>query len=425
MAALLAVLWLPLPGWAAEHDWDSDWEEDWDTAEAPSPWQKVSGFAELASGIRLQDDATGLPRQSLNEARMRLESGYQGEAFSAELRAELRYDDLVEGWQLELREASLALSPSPDTDLKLGRQVLTWGTGDLLFLNDLFPKDWQAFFAGLDDEYLKAPANAAKLSYFGLNQTLDLNANLDLVWIPRFEADNYLTGERFSFFSPQSGTLVAPAISVDEPDQDALAARLYGNIDSLEWALYGYWGYSGQPLDNRNQPDFARLDSYGASIRLPLGPGLFNVESAWYDYRDQSGSVAGLPSDKLMLLVGYQQELASRLTLGLQYQLEHHIDYEDWRAAQPAPEYAVERNRHLTTVRFDYRALQERLQLSVFMFYSPSDEDGYLRPQARYRLDDHWSFAAGLNLFSGRHYHSFFAQLEDNSNGWARMRYSF
>ncbi|MBI3067936.1 MAG: hypothetical protein HYY79_03365, partial [Betaproteobacteria bacterium] len=32
--------------------------------------------------------------------------------------------------------------------LRVGRQVITWGVGDLLFIHDTFPKDWRAFFTG-------------------------------------------------------------------------------------------------------------------------------------------------------------------------------------------------------------------------------------------------------------------------------------
>ncbi len=66
----------------------------------------------------------------------------------------------------DLREASLVFSPSADTDVKVGRQILTWGTGDLVFINDLFPKDWVSFFIGRDVEYLKAPSDALKVSAF-------------------------------------------------------------------------------------------------------------------------------------------------------------------------------------------------------------------------------------------------------------------
>ena len=60
----------------------------------------------------------------------------------------------------------LAIPAGCNLDVKLGRQVLTWGTGDLLFLNDLFPKDWVSFFAGRDDEYLKAPSNTLRATQY-------------------------------------------------------------------------------------------------------------------------------------------------------------------------------------------------------------------------------------------------------------------
>ena len=50
--------------------------------------------------------------------------------------------------------------------------------GDLLFINDLFPKDWVSFFVGRDDEYLKAPSDSLKASFF--NELF----NLDFVYTP-------------------------------------------------------------------------------------------------------------------------------------------------------------------------------------------------------------------------------------------------
>ena len=52
----------------------------------------------------------------------------------------------------ELREAYLKFRLPGDIDLKVGRQILTWGTGDLLFINDLFPKDWNSFLLGRDED---------------------------------------------------------------------------------------------------------------------------------------------------------------------------------------------------------------------------------------------------------------------------------
>ncbi len=421
---LLVLAALLNPAYA--DDWVSDWGDDWGEEENASPWQPFSGFVEFGAGTRLQSDGAGLPYQTLGEARGRIETGYHTHELRSDLRADLRYDDVVEGWQLDVRELSVRFSLGLDTDVKIGRQILTWGTGDFIFLNDLFPKDWQAFFSGLDDEYLKAPTNAVKVSYFGLG-----DASLDVAWMPRFEADNYLTGERFSFFSPHAGSPIAPGLSVDEISDDVWAARLYGETQmfgrSTEWALYGHWGYTGQPeaMDAKGQPAFALLHAYGASLVLPVGTGLLNLETSYHDYKDQKGGTAGQPATKLIGLFGYQQELIANLNLGVQYQVEHLRDYSAWLGTQPYPQFALDKNRHLLTTRLNYQAQQEKLILSLFAFYSPSNEDYYLRPQASYRWDDFWSFAAGFNLLGGNGNHTFFGQLADNSNAWLRVRLSY
>src|SRR3990172_7415604 len=79
----------------------------------------------------------------------------------------------------------------PRFDLRLGRQIVTWGVGDLLFINDVFPKDWSAFFSGRPLEYLKVGVDAAKLHV----ATPALNA--ELVVIPFFRPDELPGSERF------------------------------------------------------------------------------------------------------------------------------------------------------------------------------------------------------------------------------------
>jgi hypothetical protein len=80
---------------------------------------------------------------------------------------------------------------SQQFDIKVGQQILTWGTGDYVFLNDLFAKDFQSFFAGRDDDYLKAPSLSLKVSGF-----FDL-ANVDFVVTPKFTPDTYINGDYF------------------------------------------------------------------------------------------------------------------------------------------------------------------------------------------------------------------------------------
>jgi hypothetical protein len=69
--------------------------------------------------------------------------------------------------------------------------------------------------------------------------------------------------------------------------------------------------------------------------------------------------------------------------------------------------------------------MYQNLKLSLFTFYSPSDQDGYLRPNIHYRINDHWSAEMGANIFFGGKDYTFFGQFEDNTNVYLGIRWSF
>lgn len=411
----------------AEDGWD-DWETgDWDSEEEVA--FPLYGFAELGAGARLSASPYH-SRASLGEARIRLETDGQAASLTYSAKGDLVYDSVLEKWDTQARELSVGFSPLDYVDIKLGRQVLTWGTGDYVFLNDLFAKDWQSFFVGRDDEYLKAPQDALRLSgYFDWG-------NIELAWTPEFTPDNYLSGQRLSLFSPVAGTLLGEdqSFHAREPDDDELALRVYRNLGSLEMALYGYDGYTKSPValtepstsTTPPRPTFAPLRVWGASVRSPLGAGLVNAEVAHHDsIDDPAGDKPRLPNSQWRGLLGYERELLPRLTASVQLYLEHTQNHAALLANSPAPEWEPEHNRTLMTTRLTWRDARDRITLSLFGFYSPSDRDGHLRPALDYRFDDHLSLSTGFNLFFGEEDHTFFGQLEDNQNAYLRMRYSF
>ena len=69
--------------------------------------------------------------------------------------------------------------------------------------------------------------------------------------------------------------------------------------------------------------------------------------------------------------------------------------------------------------------MSQNLVLSLFTYYSPSDEDAYLRPSVTYKASDRWTTFAGANVFLGRNDYTFFGQFENNSNVYCGARYSF
>ncbi|MFQ5973971.1 MAG: hypothetical protein ACE5Q3_16720 [Alphaproteobacteria bacterium] len=416
---------------------DAETEEaDEAKALADLPFQ-VTGFVEGRGGVRLHDDEHER-RATLAEARLQLEFEKDLPGLSLHATTDLVYDTLADSHAidletgdgfLDLREANAIFSPTDFTDAKVGRQILTWGTGDLVFINDLFPKDFNSFFLGRDEEYLKAPSDAAELSAFS-----DI-ANLDIVYTPVFDADRFIDGSRVSFFNPALGRITGrdAVIQADRPDDwfrdDEWALRLYRNFAAYEGALYGYDGFWKSPAGSdpvSGRATFPRLSVVGGSLRGPLGKGIANLELGYYDSReDRDGDDPNVRNSEVRLLAGYEQELAKNLTLGLQYYLEHMVDYDDYLDTLPAGTPARDENRHVLTQRLTWLTLNQNLEWSLFAFLSPSDVDAYLRPRARYKVDDNLSIEAGGNLFTGRDEHTFFGQFEDNSNLYLALRYGF
>ncbi|MDP2851847.1 MAG: hypothetical protein Q8O23_00405, partial [Gallionella sp.] len=62
-------------------------------------------------------------------------------------KGDLAWDHLGRQDQSELRELYVDYTAS-NWDTRIGRQVITWGLGDLVFVNDVFPKDHEALFSG-------------------------------------------------------------------------------------------------------------------------------------------------------------------------------------------------------------------------------------------------------------------------------------
>lgn len=393
------------------------------------PFQ-LHGFVEARGGMRLRDDDQVSRSASLGELRLQLDAEKWFDWGTLKLKSDFYYDAVGEDAQTDLREANVLLYPFTFMDVKVGRQILTWGTGDLIFINDLFPKDWQSFFTGRDVEYLKAPSDAIKASMF-----FDL-FNIDLVYVPVFDPDRYITGEKISYWSDALGRRAGGEddnLHVDKPDDwfddDEIHIRIYKNISGYEAALYFYDGFWKSPAGMDPQSGdatFPPLSVYGASLRGTVFKGIGNAEIGYYDSKDdRDGDDPFVRNSELRFLVGYEQELARNLTGAVQYYLEYMMDYENYRETLPPGSHHKDEDRHVITVRLTQLMMNQNLELSLFTFWSPSDQDAYFRPKVNYKFTDRLEGEVGANIFAGEHDYTFFGQFEHNSNVYAGIRYSF
>lgn len=391
--------------------------------------QDLHGFWETRVGFRVQEDDVIDRDLILGEARLQLDWDRAWDRVALDITGDLFVDGVTETVETDLRQLRVTWTPVDSVDIRIGRQVLTWGTGDLIFINDLFPKDWVAFFIGRDVEYLKAPQDAIKVSWF--NEAI----NIELVYTPQFESDRFVMGERISAWNPLRGRRTGrdARVKFDAPSdyfsEDEFALRLYRTVGAFELAAYAYDGFWKSPGGQSLLPFraiFPRLRVFGASIRGPIGRGMMNAEFGYYDSRDDSdGDRPLIENSQIRLLVGYEREIGKEFTAGVQYYLEHTRDYDAFRDTLPFFIENDDRNRHVVTLRLTKLLMQQDLTLSLFAFLSPSDADAYLRPYVSYKITDDWQISGGANLFFGREDHTFFSQFENNTNVYAAVRYSF
>ena len=426
--------------WGEFDDWDEEGGGDAGGKPGSKAWDfHIGGFVEGLIAPRVVRSSASANELVANEARFRLNLDASHQIVSARFRGDVFADAVDRRIWFDIRDASIFVRGGSWFSMRFGRQVLTWGTGDFLFLNDLFPKDFNSFFIGRADEYLKAPSNSVQTTFM-MNKV-----GLDLIWTPIFEADRFINGQRLSFFNPLVGEIIgdrSPLTPIDPffPEQrlrnGTVHGRLYGTAGAVELAAYGYVGYWMQPnglsLTDPANPNsiigitYARLAVYGASLRTPLFGGLFNVEGAFYDsYKDRAGTTPATPNSQFRGLVGYERELFPKFQLGLQYYLEYTLKYDELIASSFWPQYEQHEFRHLITLRLNQLLVMDKLELSLFVFFSPDELDTYIRPRITYKIVEPLAIVVGANLMFGRDDYTFFGQLQENTNVYARLRYSF
>ncbi len=366
----------------------------------------------------------------LAEERLRLDLSVWSENIEAEARVKLDgvHDSIAGEFDIDLREAYLDYSVG-NSDLRLGRQIATWGVGDLLFINDVFPKDWVSFFSGRPLEYLKLGVDSARVTY----STSALNAEFMIV--SDFRPDTLPTPRRFflhdDFSSIAERTQVHPDTGLDNPE---LALRLYrriGGFDASAYAYRGYWRSPGQEPDDYDMPTqvtyfFPRLSVYGISAQGQALGGILSLEGGYYDSRDDKAGVdPAIANSEVRFLLGYQRQLSEDFTIGVQYYAELMMDFGAYERTLPTVSTPRNKYRDIATVRLTRFLKHQTWMLSLFAFYSPAEQDYLLQPQLDYKVSDAFSATLGANLFGGEKQTTFLGQFDRNDNLYVTLRFDF
>ena len=391
----------------------------------------LGGFLQGLYGGGIDNSNPTSSEMTASETRLqlKLESFSDGAEFFGRL--DFVYDDFyTPSYDLELREGYTKFRIGDNLDFKIGRQIVTWGTGDLIFINDLFAKDYQSFFTGRDDQYLKAPHNALRVEYYNSLGTFTA------VYSPRFTPNRIPTGERLSYFSPMAGTITGGDDAIFEgrmPEakfkNGEFAGRFSRYFGSADIALYAYHGFYKNPvgMDMANMAAYyPELNVYGASLRLPILGGIAWLESGYYDSRDDGdGGDPTIPNSQISSLAGFERQVKSNLTVNIQYQNKTMLDYDIYKSNLGPGMVELDEKYHLITARLMQLLKMETITVSAFGFYSPSHEDFYGRFSVNYKYTDALTLGIGANIFDGKEEYTDFGAFSLNDNVYLKITYGY
>jgi hypothetical protein len=364
----------------------------------------------------------------LAEERIQLKFDASKDPFHLFIKADGWYDHIGQQFDSDLREGYVDYTSSK-CDARLGRQIITWGLGDLVFINDVFPKDFAAFFSGRPLEYLKKGIDGAKIGIYP-----DF-ASFELVVIPFFTPNTFPSPNIFWLFDPMPGITdrekVKPSVSLENTE---FAVRAYRDFAGFDASIYFYRGFFRNPSpipDNPMMPAklvlfYPELSVYGLSLQGRALDGVLSLEAGYYDSReDGNGTNPMIPNSQTRFLIGYQKQIWEDFTAGFQYYGEYMHNHSNYTKNLPQGFPQESRLYQLTTVRLTQFLLHQTLRLSFFAFYSPSAGDYMLNPEIKYNFSDHVWSAVGANIFGGGNQGSQFGQMDGNDNIYLQLRYEF
>ncbi|MDX8382923.1 MAG: hypothetical protein R8M45_02505 [Ghiorsea sp.] len=392
---------------------------------------EVHGFFLGTMSSRISDkplNSGEINNYLLSEERLQLALGVDSDAGDTSIQAKVDFinDGVTQSNRIDIREL-YAEYLADSYEVRIGRQMLTWGVADRLFINDVFPKDWSAFFAGQPLEYMKIASDMLKVSAFAgdwdVEMTLTPNAAVDIVPSPA----------RYALYNPPGVTGVSmPASKADNAEA---AMRLHSNFGRADVAFYASRGFWHQP-DKGFDPTtgkviYTRLNTYGVTVQHGLLGGIMSFEAGLYDsVDDANGNNPYIANSQQRWLIAYERDIAQDVTLGLQLYSEIMQDYDlYYTAAQgafvagkgPKP---LAKNRNMATVNVRSLWLNQTLTASFFAMLVENGGEMY-NPDMNYAVTDAFSVNGGAHWFTKGPESWLLGMMNPNDNLYMNVKWGF
>ena len=388
------------------------------------PKLEVHGFLQENASLR----ATSPVEPLKVESRLQIELSRKTPQLEFLAKTDFVYDPAaVQGSEAhaDLREGYLTWY-GRNLDLRVGKQIITWGVGDLIFLTDLFPKDWVAFITGAPIEYLKKGSTGVKANYYLRDWSLET------IFIPAFQRGTLPSGGELVHFVPFPEAavkrLVLPPKTLRNSEFALRASRMIGGYST---SLYLFRGIDPMPsfhfdlATSTVTVQHHRLNMLGASTQGDFRGYLLSGEFAYYDTEDSTGTDPEIANPSLKLLLAGERVIRDKRTASVQLFLDYMVHHRRYQSTLPAGFPSQRQLRKTVTVRLRDSLHRDTFRPTVYLLYNLDDRDFFVKAEYEQDLMPGTWYALGVNLFGGKFRHTMYGQFRGDENVYFTLRRAF
>lgn len=332
-------------------------------------------------------------------------------------------------------------------DLRLGRQIVTWGRCDeIIPLDVVNPQDLRRFFLPLREER-KLPVWMAHSNLY-LGDAVTFSA----LWVPFFEANKIADHDpRWDIRPAQPDSITIQGVtipleggvntSIKEPDDDSddslrngqFGFKLTTQTDKSIFDLVYYYGWDQMgSLDKRIsfsqngvvlniRKKHFRDSMAGVSFSTLLGDFVLRGEAAYhwekyFDIIDIDDEDALAPKDFLDSCLGLEYRRGDQWYINFLVQYKKIMDFDSTLV-----------QRKSETILFgiiDKFWARKTFQIRLLYYYNLDDGDSRFNPQLSYELADGLRATLGAEIITGEA-DTDWGQFEDNDLIYLKFKYSF
>ncbi|MCD6320127.1 MAG: DUF1302 family protein [Candidatus Desulfofervidaceae bacterium] len=328
-------------------------------------------------------------------------------------------------------------------DVRLGKQIVTWGTADgIRILDQVNPLDYREFTLK-DWNEIKIPLWMTKIEVVPT-----VNGSLQFLFIPDFEPNfSPPAGAPFAFKTTilaakkyaQLGATVTENRPAETFSNAKFGVRWRDIINGWEYTLNYLYGWNMNPETyavsrTRFVKQYSRINLWGGSFSKTIVNGPFqgltvrgefayfkNVPAA---YRNAQGQTAYHKIDKYQYVLGLDKYLISNWLFSFQFiqLINSQKDYQGYKFLLSSGGPADKVSTYLTLkIATDF--FHERLKPEILFIYG-DDNEWRISPKLYFEINDHLTTTAGMHIFVGKET-ELYGQFNDKNELFLEVRYSF